>query len=137
MRSLETRSSEETFLAGLSLGKTLKPNSVVAFFGELGAGKTTFIKGFVSTLSPETVTSPTFSYLHIYRGPQYNIYHFDLYRLRSEKDFIDLGFGEYLKNDGICLIEWAEKIGPILPSDTIRVSFEHRGEDRRAILFIQ
>jgi len=132
MRDLETHSAEETFLAGFSLGTTLKPNSIVAFFGDLGAGKTTFIKGLVSSLSPEIVTSPTFTYLHIYAA---NIYHFDLYRLRSEKDFIDLGFAEYFARDGICLIEWAEKIIAILPDHTIRIFLEHKGEDRRTISF--
>ena len=127
---LSTNSAEETFLAGYSLGKTLKPNSIVAFFGDLGAGKTTFIKGLVSSLSSETVTSPTFTYLHIYSS---NIYHFDLYRLRSEKDFIDLGFAEYFGRDGICLIEWAEKIHDHLPKDVIWIQFESEGKNKRGI----
>lgn len=132
MRGLNTSSSEATFEAGQAFGKTLSPNTVVAFYGDLGAGKTTFIKGVVSAFSTETVTSPTFTYLHIYSGSA-PIYHFDLYRLRSDKDFTDLGFGEYFSADGICLIEWSEKIDSILPKQTLRVRLKHQGGDCRTI----
>lgn len=135
MKDLETSSGEESLKAGLCFGKTLKCGDVVAFFGDLSAGKTTFIKGVVSgaiDLPQDQITSPTFTYLHIYQG-DISIYHFDLYRLRSESDFIDLGFTEYFKAGGVCLIEWAEKIESLLPKHTIRVSLEHRGEDRRKI----
>lgn len=134
MRELDTLSAEETFAAGFSFGKTLTSNSIVAFFGELGAGKTTFIKGLVSAHSSDTVTSPTFTYLHIYPGTL-PIYHFDLYRLRSDKDFTDLGFGEYFQSEGICLIEWSEKIDLLLPKKTIRITLEHRGGDHRTISY--
>jgi tRNA threonylcarbamoyladenosine biosynthesis protein TsaE len=132
MRGLNTSSSEATFEAGLAFGKTLHPNAVVAFFGDLGAGKTTFIKGVVSAFSTETVTSPTFTYLHIYSGGL-PIYHFDLYRIKGASDFKDLGFAEYFTADGICLIEWSEKIDSILPKQTLRIRLEHRGGDCRAI----
>lgn len=132
MREIETHSADATFAAGALFGKTLSPNAIVAFFGDLGSGKTTFIKGLASTLSSDIATSPTFSYLHIYSE---NIYHFDLYRLRSEKDFIDLGFAEYFQAGGICLIEWAEKIELFLPANTLRVTLEHRGGDCRKISY--
>lgn len=100
---------------------------MVALFGELGSGKTTFVKGLASS---ENVSSPTFNFLHIYPGP---LYHFDLYRLISEGDFLALGFQEYFNAGGICCIEWSEKIPSLLPKEAIRIYFEHAGGDKRTI----
>jgi len=134
MREIETVSAAATFAAGVSLGKTLTSNAILAFFGDLGAGKTTFIKGVASIFSSDTITSPTFTYLHIYSG-KLPLYHFDLYRIRSEKDFIDLGFTEYFQSGVICLIEWAEKIESLLPVNTLRIFLEHAGGDNRKISY--
>jgi tRNA threonylcarbamoyladenosine biosynthesis protein TsaE len=135
MRHLKTSSASETFAEGVTLGKNLQPNAVLAFFGDLGAGKTTLIKGIVSGatgLSPDTVTSPTFTYLQIYPGNT-PVYHFDLYRLRTAADFLSLGFSEYFKAGGICCIEWSERIEDILPPGTLRISLKHVGEEQREI----
>ena len=131
-RDIETATPEETEHQGFLLGSQVRPGSVVALFGDLGAGKTTFLKGFVqgaSSHNARDVTSPTFTYLHIYPP----VYHFDLYRLRSENDFLAMGFDEHFSPDNICCIEWSEKIPSLLPPHTIRIHFEHAGKDKRLI----
>lgn len=135
MRRLKTSTASETFSEGVALGKTLQPNAILALFGDLGAGKTTLIKGIVSgatDLSPDVVTSPTFTYLQIYSG-LVPVYHFDLYRLRTAADFLSLGFSEYFSAGGICCIEWSERIEEILPPGTLRITLRHLGEDQREI----
>lgn len=115
--------------------KNLKKNSVVAFWGDLGTGKTTLIKYFISLLheiDPNEIGSPTFPYLQIYEGNP-TIYHFDLYRLKKEKEFEALGFDEFLQTDGICFIEWPEKIISLLPQNTIHIELEYEGLESRKI----
>ena len=131
-----TNSSEETQLLGKELAKYLVKGSVVALFGELGAGKTTLIKGIAQGLGlkENEVTSPTFTYLHIYNGKK-DLYHFDLYRVEDAKQFFDMGFDEHLTSGGICLFEWPEKVLPHLPSSTITISLNHEDEQRRKITF--
>ncbi len=124
---------DETIFLGRSFAFRLKKGSIVALFGELGAGKTTFVQGIMQGLGYHgVVNSPTFTYLHIYQAPICT-YHFDLYRLKEVKDFITLGFEEYLYEEGICLIEWPEKILSILPPETLQVKLEHKGEEKRTI----
>lgn len=109
--------------------------AVISFLGELAAGKTTFIKGLVSgaaQIDPSAVQSPTFTYLHIYEG-QKTVYHFDLYRLRDIDEFLSMGFDEYFDAEGICCIEWSERIAHYLPQDCWIVSMEHATDDQRLI----
>ncbi len=99
----------------------------IALHGELGSGKTTFIKGFIAALLKEKendILSPTFSYLHIY-GENPSIYHFDLYRLKDKNAFLSMGFSDYLHGEGICLIEWPERISPLLPQETVNIHLSH------------
>lgn len=120
---------------GSALGKTLNENSVVCFFGDLAAGKTTFIKGLVAGAAEydsQEVISPTFVYLNIYKGKK-TIYHFDLYRLRDTDQFLSMGFDEYFFANGICCIEWTERIADLLPPNTIKVSLAHLNETTREI----
>lgn len=128
-------SEAETRAFAAEWGRQLKKNSIVCFFGDLGAGKTTFIKGLVegaAEVSSDLVNSPTFVYLNIYKG-KITIYHFDLYRLRDTDEFLSMGFEEYLFTDGLCCIEWSEKIEPLLPPHVIRVTINHQGENKRHI----
>lgn len=121
---MQTSTAEETMDFAKEFGRSLIANSVVCFFGDLGSGKTTFIKGLVEGASQypgEEVNSPTFTYLNIYSGPYVTVYHFDLYRLRDVDEFLSMGFDEYLTAGGICCIEWSERIMQILPSTYIRV----------------
>jgi tRNA threonylcarbamoyladenosine biosynthesis protein TsaE len=131
-----TESESETIALGYEIGKTLKENSVLCLFGDLGAGKTTFIKGIRAALAhaqeDTKVNSPTFVYLNIYEGVK-NLYHFDLYRLRDAEGFISMGFDEYFHANGICCIEWSERIASLLPDDCLRIHFTHLGPERRCI----
>jgi tRNA threonylcarbamoyladenosine biosynthesis protein TsaE len=129
----KSSSAEETFRLGAELGRSLPPSAIVALFGDLGAGKTTFVKGLVSAitgLDPALINSPTFTYLHLY-PTRPAVHHFDLYRLRTADEFLALGFDEYFSEEGIVCIEWAEKIDAILPKGTLSVHLDHAGEDRR------
>lgn len=135
---IETSSAEETLAFGRYLASSLKSGSLVALFGDLGAGKTTLIKGIVSEISKihtEEICSPTFSYLNIYEEGQIPVYHFDLYRLNSVEEFLDLGFDEFLFGEGIACLEWSERIASILPSYTQNITLTYDGADKRRILY--
>lgn len=131
-----SHSENETFQLGYDMGQKLKVGDVLCFFGDLGAGKTTFIKGVVSACTgeaEETVVSPTYTYLSIYSGA-IPVYHFDLYRLNGEEDFLGMGFDEYFYRDGICCVEWSERIASLLNfPQVIRVEISHLGEGLREI----
>lgn len=130
-----SHSAGDTLEKGKQLGQQLPINTIICLFGNLGAGKTTFVKGLVlgaTNLDPSIVQSPTFTYLNIYAGKQ-TIYHFDLYRLRDIDEFLSMGFDEYFDAGGICCIEWSERIQPYLPSHCVHVKIEHAGEDQRMI----
>ncbi|WP_068467451.1 tRNA (adenosine(37)-N6)-threonylcarbamoyltransferase complex ATPase subunit type 1 TsaE [Candidatus Protochlamydia phocaeensis] len=139
MKQYFSHSAEETFLLGHAFGKQLPLHSVICFFGDLAAGKTTFIKGLVAgagQLDPSIVQSPTFTYLNIYEGVK-TIYHFDLYRLSDADEFLSMGFEEYFEANGICCIEWSERIAPILPLHCIHVTLAHQGGDERMIIILK
>jgi tRNA threonylcarbamoyladenosine biosynthesis protein TsaE len=130
-------SPQETFLYGKKLKERLQPNAIVAFLGELGAGKTTLIQGICSSHHPSgenEVQSPTFTYMHIYDKGSCPIYHFDLYRLSDEHQFLSMGLEEFFYKNGICLIEWAEKILPVLPPSSFLLEIQHKKESQREIL---
>lgn len=118
---------------GAELARDLGPGDVVALEGELGAGKTVFVQGVAEALGVEgPVTSPTFTLINEYRGPVM-LYHMDLYRLGSVPEMEAIGIEEYLYGDGICLVEWAEKLGTLRPSGIVRVAIGHGGGDIRLI----
>lgn len=124
--------TEETVAFAKEFSRRLQPNHIVCFFGDLGAGKTTFIKGLaegVAGISADLVSSPTFTYLNIYTGSRLTVYHFDLYRLRDIDEFLSMGFDEYLTAGGICCIEWSERIAELLPDGSIfvRMSVSDQG----------
>lgn len=100
------------------VGEESKPGDIICLKGELGAGKTYFVKGFVQAfgISPDTVSSPTFSIIQEYRG-SLPIYHFDCYRLENSKEALEIGAEEYLYGDGVSIIEWPERIEAILPEN--------------------
>lgn len=134
-RGIISRSPEETAQFGQDLGARLKAGSVVAFHGDLGAGKTTLLKGLISSLtevSEGDISSPTFIYMNIYEG-SIPLYHFDLYRLQNDKEFLSMGFEEYFYGPGITCIEWPERIAAILPKETLHVYIESLGEHERKI----
>jgi tRNA threonylcarbamoyladenosine biosynthesis protein TsaE len=131
-------SLEDTFLIAKDFAKKLKKNDVVSFYGNLGAGKTTFIKAIAETLNfnPLEVSSPTFIYLNTYES-DINIFHFDVYRLKDSEGFLNMGFDEYFSNDGICLIEWADIIKDILPKKRYDITINHIDNGKREIIVHQ
>lgn len=137
-KTVVTGSPEETESIGFRLGEQLPEGSIVCFFGDLGAGKTTFIKGLVkgaAQIDSDEVNSPTFVYLNIYEGNR-TVYHFDLYRLNSPREFIAMGFDEYVGGVGVCCLEWSEKIEELLPSNCIRIEMKHIDQMKREVRII-
>ncbi len=135
LKTKKTSSAQETFELGRNFGRELPVPSVVCLFGDLAAGKTTFIKGLIQEavgIDPANVQSPTFTYLNIYEGNK-KIYHFDLYRLHDIDEFLSMGFDEYFDADGICCLEWSERIANFLPKNSIHIHFEHLNENERRI----
>jgi len=136
--SLETGSPEQTEAVGARLGNLLGPGDVVTLSGELGGGKTCFVRGVVSSAAPEAVTlvaSPTFAILNEYPG-NCPLLHYDCYRLRDSNDAIELGLEDHLNSSGICLIEWPDRIAEILPHNRIDITFEYSGDTDRRIVFL-
>jgi tRNA threonylcarbamoyladenosine biosynthesis protein TsaE len=137
VRSAETvisRSPEETQAAGERLGAHLPAGAVVACIGALGAGKTCFLQGLARGLGVESpVTSPTFVLVNQYRG-RLPVYHLDAYRTETLTELLDLGIEEFLHGDGVTVIEWADKLLPLLPSRTITVTITGLGDESRRIV---
>ena len=126
-------SAEATEAAGERLGRTLGPGAVVALTGELGAGKTCFVQGLVRGLGAAVrATSPTFVLVNQYKG-RVPIYHVDAYRTDSLTELMDLGLLELVGGDGVTVIEWADKLAPLLPADAIHVHIAGVGDEPRAI----
>ena len=124
-----TASVEETERFGADFAKELLANEklprFVALRGDLGVGKTAFVRGFVSIFSPaSTVRSPTFSLVNEYRSAKIPVFHFDLYRIEDEDDLASIGYDDYLKRNGVCLVEWSEKIPEALPTYRFTVEIE-------------
>ncbi|MCL5773797.1 MAG: tRNA (adenosine(37)-N6)-threonylcarbamoyltransferase complex ATPase subunit type 1 TsaE [Firmicutes bacterium] len=139
MRSftLKSHSAEETIRTGEALSLELASGDCIGFTGELGAGKTVFIKGIAMGMEiTERITSPTFVITHQYKG-KLPVYHFDIYRLDNISEFDELGFEEYFFSDGVSLVEWAEKIKERLPENSlmIEISYIEGEESGREIVF--
>ena len=134
--ALISRNPEDTFFIGKIIGENLSIQDVVALIGELGAGKTCITQGIargvgVPNLYP--ITSPSFTLINEYQG-RVILYHFDLYRLTGSHDIEDLGYEEFLFGDGISVIEWADKIRDILPSNTLFISLKYLNENEREMI---
>jgi len=109
---------------------------IFLFDGEMGAGKTTFIKNFCKVLGVEdSVSSPTYSIVNEYVAENYTVYHFDFYRIKNIQEAYDLGYEEYFYGGGICLIEWPERVEELLPDHYIKVEISILGESGRAFEF--
>jgi tRNA threonylcarbamoyladenosine biosynthesis protein TsaE len=124
-------------LAAKQLLKVGSGQFVWLFYGEMGSGKTTLIKCIVKELGIDSlVTSPTFSIVNEYGGPdESKVYHFDLYRLKNEVEALDIGFEEYLTSGKLCLIEWPEKVNTLLPTQVFEVKIEFHDAVSRKIYF--
>jgi tRNA threonylcarbamoyladenosine biosynthesis protein TsaE len=137
--TINVRDVAGTFALGRNLAVQLFPGAVVALIGPLGAGKTQFVRAVAEGLGvrdSRLVNSPTFVLIQEYVG-RLPIYHFDAYRLLSVAAFSDLGVAEYFEGDGVCLLEWADRVEASLPSEFLRVSIEITGETTRRFTFDQ
>jgi tRNA threonylcarbamoyladenosine biosynthesis protein TsaE len=130
---IHTKTSNETIALGEIIGSFLKKGDIIALKGSLAAGKTTITKGIARSLGiAEDVTSPTFTLISEYEG-KIPLYHFDVYRLDTIEDFINLGSEELLYGNGVCIIEWSEKIFSELPDYTISIHLETQSDNSRKI----
>ena len=128
-----TTSPEQTEHLGTALGKILKPGTVLAYLGDLGAGKTAFTRGLARGLDcTDTVTSPTYTIVNEYLSGKMPLFHFDMYRLHSSEDLFDIGWEEYLERGGICAVEWSENVADAM-EDAIFVRIEKLDADSRKI----
>ncbi|HTS34227.1 MAG TPA: tRNA (adenosine(37)-N6)-threonylcarbamoyltransferase complex ATPase subunit type 1 TsaE [Candidatus Solibacter sp.] len=136
LREIATNSPEETIAFGQSLKELLSPPKLVLLRGDLGAGKTTLVKGIAAAFEAageDDVTSPTFTLIHEYRGPQANLFHIDLYRIDTPRELDTLALDDLRSDNSILLIEWGEKFPRFLRERDIEVSLEREGETGRRI----
>ncbi|AEM78063.1 MULTISPECIES: tRNA (adenosine(37)-N6)-threonylcarbamoyltransferase complex ATPase subunit type 1 TsaE [Thermoanaerobacter] len=130
------KNKDETIALGEKLGRLLRSGDIILLYGELGSGKTVFTKGIAKGLEiNEPITSPTFTLVNEHRG-RISLYHFDLYRLDDYTALYDIGYEEYFYDEGVCAIEWPERLGPLLPKERLEVIIQKgEKEDERVILF--
>ncbi|MFO7840696.1 MAG: tRNA (adenosine(37)-N6)-threonylcarbamoyltransferase complex ATPase subunit type 1 TsaE [Fidelibacterota bacterium] len=131
--SFESGSTEKTIDLGKQIASRLKPDDVLALYGDLAAGKTTFVKGVnIYYHADQPATSPTFTLINEYKG-DLPVFHIDCYRLQHPDEIIMLGFEEYLSAGGVILIEWPERIAEHIPAGSIELYMEYRGKNKRHI----
>ncbi len=130
-----TRSVRETEAFAAELARSLQPNTVIALAGEMGAGKTHFVRGLVAGLggNPNIVSSPTFVLLNVYDSTKIPVFHLDAYRVSGSEDFESIGFTELLEQNGIVVVEWPEKVAAILPANRLNISIQSTGANSRII----
>lgn len=130
-----TNHPDETEALGARLAQVLRPGDVIAYTGDLGAGKTAFTRGLASGLGVTSrVTSPTFTIVNEYEGGRLPLFHFDMYRLGSSDDLYDIGWEDYLGRGGVCAVEWSEIVDDALEDDAIRVDIRRGENDRQRII---
>ncbi|HEY6206737.1 MAG TPA: tRNA (adenosine(37)-N6)-threonylcarbamoyltransferase complex ATPase subunit type 1 TsaE [Chthoniobacterales bacterium] len=134
MATFISNSPAETEAIAGEIAQQLRAGSVLALAGELGSGKTQFVKGVVASLgSAATVTSPTFTLIHEYPGGRVPVYHFDFFRLKDRQSADRLGLEEYFFGNGVCLVEWADRFPESIPPSARWIWFETKSENQRAI----
>ena len=128
-----TNAPEQTEEIGCALGKVIKPGAVIAYRGDLGAGKTAFTRGLARGLgAKDLVTSPTYTIVNEYLGGRLPLFHFDMYRLASSDDLWDIGWEDYLEREGVCAVEWSENVADAM-ENAVTVTIEKLGENTRRI----
>ena len=129
MMQITTHSADETQALGQKLASRLAPGDVIAYFGDLGAGKTAFTRGLAQGLGiTDTVTSPTYTIVNEYLSGRIPLFHFDMYRLSSSDELFDIGWEDYLSRGGVCAVEWSENVEDAL-QDAIRVTIEKDADE--------
>ena len=135
MATFTSVSPVETQRIAREFGSALPRGSVVALVGQLGAGKTQFVKGLVAGIGADAeVTSPTFTLIHEYIGGRLPVYHFDFFRIEDREAAERLGLDEYFFGDGVSVVEWADKFREIIPTDALWISFETKSENERLLI---
>ena len=133
-----TNGAQETEKLGFRLGQVLQPGTVIAYTGDLGAGKTAFTRGLARGLEiPERVTSPTFTIVNEYEGGRLPLFHFDMYRLASSDELFDIGWEDYLARGGVCAVEWSENVEDALEEGTIRIDIRRGEHDNQRQITIE
>ena len=133
-----TNSPEETEALGEMLAGRLEPGTVIAFTGDLGAGKTAFVRGLARGLGiAERVTSPTFTIVNEYEGGRLPLFHFDMYRLGSADELFDIGWEDYLARGGVCAVEWSENVSDALEEGCLRVDIRRGERDNQRRITIE
>ena len=128
-----SNSPQDTEKIGAALGRALQPGTVIAYRGDLGAGKTAFTRGLAAGLGcRENVTSPTYTIVNEYLSGRMPLFHFDMYRLASADDLWDIGWEDYLERGGVCAVEWSENVAEAM-ENAIFVTISKTGEDCRTI----
>ena len=123
MMQIPTHSADETQALGQKLASRLAPGDVIAYFGDLGAGKTAFTRGLAQGLGiTDPVTSPTYTIVNEYLSGRIPLFHFDMYRLSSSDELFDIGWEDYLDRGGVCAVEWSENVRDALPPDAVTVT---------------
>ena len=137
MKKYISNSVEDTNKIAKEFAKTIEPGQIVLLVGDLGAGKTAFVKGVVKALhgDPDQVTSPTFTIVNEYSLDNFPIYHFDLYRLENPNELYNIGFEEYFYGSGVCFIEWPERASNFFDDNAIVVNIKKLGDNKREISF--
>ena len=136
VRDFTTNSPEETIALGRELASQLAPPKIVILRGDLGAGKTTLVKGIAegfNAASHDDVTSPTFTLIHEYRGPSVTVYHIDLYRVDTQRELETLGLDDLMTDNSVLLIEWGEKFARFKRERNVEIALERVSENRRTI----
>ena len=132
-----SNSEEETQRLGEQLAQRLTPGAVIAFTGDLGAGKTAFTRGLARGLGiSDRVTSPTFTIVNEYEGGRLPLFHFDMYRLGSSDELYDIGWEDYLARGGVCAVEWSENIDDALEEGAIRVEIRRGAQEGQRVIEI-
>ena len=132
---ITTNSPAESEKLGAIIGEMLIQGSFLALRGNLGGGKTCLTRGLVAALAPQSahmVASPTYAIMNCYQGDT-PVYHFDFYRLTGDDDVAELGFEDLFYGNGVCVVEWSERLVKLLPADVLTLLFEYAGEERRMI----
>ncbi|MEG1396517.1 MAG: tRNA (adenosine(37)-N6)-threonylcarbamoyltransferase complex ATPase subunit type 1 TsaE [Oscillospiraceae bacterium] len=133
-----TNSPEETENLAARLAQKLTPGTVLAFTGDLGAGKTAFVRGIATGLGIcERVTSPTFTIVNEYEGGRLPLFHFDMYRLGGPDELYDIGWEDYLARNGICCVEWSENVAEALGDDCLRIDLRRGENDTQRVITIE
>lgn len=140
LQEITTHSAQETILAGRTLSGLLAPPKLVILRGDLGAGKTTLVKGIAAgfqACEEDEVTSPTFTLIHEYRGPRANLFHIDLYRIDTQRELDTLALDDLRSDNSLLLIEWGEKFPQLLRERDFEITLEREGESNRRIRLIR